>query len=443
MGPQCASMIQELSTQELTEIKRSKTSEDLATLIYTKIVQPALDQYETDRKNEQIEVEEQIQKIQKQIVKETGTKRDQAKEKFDDSMKVITNITQKMNKIESQLRRKTKRLNTLQYDDTSSKSDDSESDDADKAAKIKKLQNKRDGLEAELKQLQTALFKHFDQTLGGMKAVSKADKKLLESPKLNDKTTSEEIIDAIKTFMMHRSAEFYAILPWIHYISDSYDSNDGTYMKPPDKASNYTDVPEVLRETYQQQSELLYRELLSTMKQALMAKITTTFNYGLNKDKQAKCSVGDGPTAYFCLLAKYGKQDANNITDLEAEFIRASKHFSYGSPVAKVHHLTKPLAEVLRMGVKLKANQTIIPIIDVLSERHNKFAVTLHKYYNGGSTPDDCAATLEEMFADITKVCANIERVTGKGVTRLACGGKWYPQPILIPGKIKVIFEKI
>ena len=52
----------------------------------------------------------------------------------------------------------------------------------------------------------------------------------------------------------------------------------------------------------------------------------------------------------------------------------------------------------------------------MLSERHNKFAVTLHKYYNGGSTPDDCAATLEEMFADITKVCANIERVTGSEI---------------------------
>ena len=55
--------------------------------------------------------------------------------------------------------------------------------------KIKKLQNKREGLEAETKQLQTALLKHFDQTLGGMKALPKTDKKSLSMSRLNDKTT--------------------------------------------------------------------------------------------------------------------------------------------------------------------------------------------------------------------------------------------------------------
>ena len=50
MGPQCASLIEELSTQEMTEIKKTKSSEDFATQIYQKIVQPSLEQYEIDRK---------------------------------------------------------------------------------------------------------------------------------------------------------------------------------------------------------------------------------------------------------------------------------------------------------------------------------------------------------------------------------------------------------
>ena len=165
MGPQCASQIEDLSTQEFNEIKKTKSPEDFATQIYEKIIQPALAQYEVDRKHEQDQINEQIQAIQKQITKETGTKRQQAKEKFDNSMEVIINIIQKMKKIESRLRRNAKRLNALQYDDTSSESNDSDKDDADTADKIRKLQNKRDGLETEIKQLQTALFKHFDQTL--------------------------------------------------------------------------------------------------------------------------------------------------------------------------------------------------------------------------------------------------------------------------------------
>ena len=99
MGPQCASQIEDLSTQEFNEIKKTKSPEDFATQIYEKIIQPALAQYEVDRKHEQDQINEQIQIIQKQITKETGTKREQAKEKFDDSMEVITNIIQKMKKI--------------------------------------------------------------------------------------------------------------------------------------------------------------------------------------------------------------------------------------------------------------------------------------------------------------------------------------------------------
>ena len=416
MGPEYEVRIAELSKDEMADLKKARTADDFAALIHEKIIQPAMQEYEDERQRKQVQMQTHIKKIQKQINRQSGNKRAEAKEKFDDSLKFTIDIAKRMQKVESRLRRNTKRLNRLRYADESSNSSDSGEDDGDKADKIDKLQKKRNELEAESKQLQARLFNHFDQTLGGMRAVSKADKKPLAIPRLNDKTTSDEIIDAIKTFMLHRAAEFYAILPWIHYISDSYDSSDGTYAKPPDKADEYAEVPTELREAYQQQAELLYREILTTLKQTVMARITTTFNYGLNKDKKAKCTAGDGPTAYFCLLAKYGKQDAHSMTDLEAEFIKAPKHFSFGSPAAKVHHLTKPLAEVLRLGIKLKANQTIIPIIDVLAERHNKFAVTLDKYYNGGSTPDDCAATLEEMFAKIVKVCANIERITGSEI---------------------------
>ena len=108
MGPQCASQIEDLSTQEFNEIKKTKSPEDFATQIYEKIIQPALAHYEVDRKHEQDQINEQIQAIQKQITKETGTKREQAKEKFDNSMEVIINIIQKMKKIESRLRRNTK-----------------------------------------------------------------------------------------------------------------------------------------------------------------------------------------------------------------------------------------------------------------------------------------------------------------------------------------------
>ncbi len=117
--------------------------------------------------------------------------------------------------------------------------------------------------------------------------------------------------------------------------------------------------------------------------------------------------------AVYCLLAKYAKVDSQHLIDLEQHFIQAPHHFSTGSPINKVNYLQDYLTEVLEMGVQLKASQTIIPIVDILSQRHNKFAIELAKYAEGGDSPNDCAATLEELFSDIVRTCSRIENATG------------------------------
>ena len=91
----------------------------------------------------------------------------------------------------------------------------------------------------------------------------------------------------------------------INYIISSYNPKDGTYYQPPDKSDNYDAVPENIRDAYSKQSELLYREILTCIKQQEMAKITTTFIHGLNKDRRARCTVDDGCMAVFCLLSKW------------------------------------------------------------------------------------------------------------------------------------------
>ena len=55
----------------------------------------------------------------------------------------------------------------------------------------------------------------------------------------------------------------------------------------------------------------------------------------------------------------------------------------------------------------------MIPIINMLSGRHPKFAVVLHQYANGGTKPNDCAVTLEQMFSDIEETSNNIVRAVG------------------------------
>ena len=246
--------------------------------------------------------------------------------------------------------------------------------------------------------------------------MSKHDKQKLSLPKINKQMTARDITDAFKAYTSHRAAEYYAILPYTNYIAESYNPEDGTYAEAPDKERKYAAVPKCLQPTYDLQSELIFREMLSCIGQAEMAKITSTFRCGVNKQEKARTAVGDGVAAFRNLLSKHGKNDAYTITDLEDRFSAAPHDFTFGSPARKVQNLRAQLSEVLQLGVKLKASQTMIPIIDILSDRHPKFAVVLHQYTNGGQTPNDCAITLEQMFSDIEETSSNIERAVGSEI---------------------------
>ena len=66
--------------------------------------------------------------------------------------------------------------------------------------KIKSQQEIRQQLKDENNELQNSLFNHFDDTLGGLRALSKYDKKSLDLPNNLEKgkVLSRDIIDSMK-----------------------------------------------------------------------------------------------------------------------------------------------------------------------------------------------------------------------------------------------------
>jgi hypothetical protein len=249
--------------------------------------------------------------------------RAQAKIKFDTSILAVTGIVNKLAVVDRRLTRVTDNINTMCYDNNSTDEDDGAVDSTDLtagAAKALEAQNeaklleahqsKREQLTTEQQHLQQQLFKYFDQTLGGWSAMSKHDKQKLSLPKINKQMTARDITDAFKAYTSHRAAEYYAILPYINYIAESYNPEDGTYAEAPDKERKYDAVPKCLQPAYDLQPELIFREILSCIGQAEMAKITSTFRCGVNKQEKARTAVGDGVAAFRNLLSKHGKNDA-------------------------------------------------------------------------------------------------------------------------------------
>ena len=165
-----------------------------------------------------------------------------------------------------------------------------------------------------------------------MTATIKFRKNELELPSNMNKATARAIIDALKNFFMHRANEYYAILPYIQYTLSSYNPKTGLYYSPPSKANDYYDVPSTLRPMYKTQSELLYRVILTCIKQSGMATITQQFLCGVHKGVPASTSVDDRAMACYCLLARYAKVDSQHLIELEQKFINSPQHFRTGSP---------------------------------------------------------------------------------------------------------------
>ena len=141
---------------------------------------------------------------------------------------------------------------------------------------------------------------------------------------------------------------------------------------------------------YRQSGVLLYRSILDNIGHLEKTKITTTFRCGLNKQVMARCTVDDDVMAIYCLLAKWGRSDLHAVTDIESYFATSPQHFTTGSPAKRVAFLSTMMGDVINMNIELKASQTMIPIYNILSDRHSLFTAGLMKYADGGSTPNDC-----------------------------------------------------
>ena len=393
--------------------------------IIDKLVAPVLDDLEANSKRMSQDIYDDVLRLEEQTSAiDSGTKtkialqRIKAKRVFQESVEFVCGTMTKMKINRGRIAKLNEEINAIYYNESDQDEDELSDISVGDMMKIKNQQEIRQQLKDEINELQYCLFNHFDDTLGGLRALSKYDKKPLDLPHNLEKgkVLSRDIIDSMKMYMAHRATEYYAILPYLNYTMSSFDPKDGMYVEPPGKETSYKDVPACLRAEYAKQSETLYREILRQIKQKEMAKITAVFKCGLNKDHNAKCTVEDGNMAIYCLLAKYGKNDAHSITDLENHFVNSPGHFRQGSPINKIGKLRPFLEEILAMGIPLKSSQVMDPVIDILSERHPKFAVCLSKYEGGGETPNDCAALLDQMYSDIESACEGIERACGHGI---------------------------
>ena len=257
--------------------------------------------------------------------------------------------------------------------------------------------------------LESALFRHFDDTLGGIRSSSKSFKQPLSLPRNPNKSTSRNIINSMKNYLRQRVPEFYAIIPYLHYTMNSFDPKTGLYETTPHISSLAREdepikLPKILYNRYKKQSATLYSEILAAIQQAEMAKILAPFKCGLNKQCTSRCYKDDGASCVHALLSKYGRTDAQTISKLEAKFKASPRLFELGSPAKAVASLRTALTEVMERSIPLKASECMTPIVTILGDRFPRFAVKLEPYADLADDQWDCAARLEQLYSEIEAI---------------------------------------
>ena len=316
-----------------------------------------------------------------------------AEAKFSHSLKFICNQVQKISKAEAKIKKLNSQLTDIldsTDDDTSdddTSSSDTENDKKKLMAKKKKakleaeyreaLQKKRDQYVTQKKLCEQQIFEHFDDTLGGMQATVKCTKNELDLPKQLEKMTMRAIIDAFKTYFLHRANEYWAVLPYVYYILSSYNPKLGLFYRATKQR-----LQTML--AYLKQSDLCSRHRLSYSTES-SSPASSSQAWQLSPNNFYVAFTRTNLQAVQLTMALWHstacwqstpKWTTSILISLEQEFM--SMHhttFMSGSPAMKVKHLQPYLDR--RFGAwesNSRRHQTIIPIVDILTQRENKFA---------------------------------------------------------------------
>ena len=344
-------------------------------------------------------------RLMKANLPDVSKTKQQAIDRFNQSIKVITAIAKQLQTHEQTINKLSEKLTTIY--NTSDVSTEEVGNE------ITRLQSIRKSVEQERSHLERAILEHFDESIRGRTADAKKTTIELKVPKQLEKGHGVELIDNLQAFLLNRASEFYAIMPYLYRISGDFDSNTGTFYKPPTKQDNYMQVDSTFRQQYSQQANALYLQFKQHVPAEIMAKICSTFNYGMHDQLTTRCEEGDGPTAYFCLLSLYRPNSAAYRDELVEKFNSAHLHFQKGDPRRKIQHLRTKLVEVIQLNIHLSWSTTGKKIVGVLSRRDHTLAQAVRKYDQGPPTPDDSALYLQDLFSTIVVECDSIDRLGG------------------------------
>ena len=258
-----------------------------------------------------------------------------------------------------------------------------------------------------------SMVNHFgDQT-----TITKSAKTDLVSLKIPDdieQGKGKELMTNFEMFIIGRSEQFYALMPYLQRVLEDYDHTTGACYKPPCLKESIAEIPEAIRGTYTSQSKALYGAIMNKLSESVACLVKATFEYGID-DKPALCAEHDGPNLLFALICMFRPCNVEYIEQLESLFIDAHNQFQGADPRTVIKALREPLIEAQNLQMSFKWKQSGKRIVDLLVHNDHNMADALSAFKKLDVADKDSTAQMDKLFATVEAQSKRNDKHDGKG----------------------------
>ena len=333
------------------------------------------------------------------------TQRKKAQEDFDASIKVIKDAVTLISTIEINICSTQSEIDT-RFDSTQILQTAQDPDRAN-------LAQLRKDLESQKSYHERAMLEHFSRAARTRTSDTRSYSQELVIPdQLITKGRGLELIDVASGHMLSHVPQYFTLAPYHQRIGDDYNSADGTFWKPPDKSTDFSDVPAEIRDIFITQNRAYAQYILSKLSPDVAAVVLSTHIYGLYKQFEGKADEDDGLAIYYGLVSLSRPSASAYREEIDLKLTNAPEQFRNGNPLEKIKDLRPFLTEAVRLKMRIKWTVGK-KIITTLALRHSTFAVELSSLKETAPNSDDAAGHIDRLFSAITSTCHEIQAIQG------------------------------
>ena len=228
-----------------------------------------------------------------------------------------------------------------------------------------------------------------------------------------DDSAGSKQIQIFDMYLQGRGNEYWSIIPDITRIGHDIDPTECRTWCPPRTGS----IAEPLQSYRKDQSNALAKRIMAMVGQdkSIRTKLLKPQKFGRDKDRADattyKADQNDGVGLYYVMVNLYRDISQSHKRTLEAAINAASTKFRSGSPTAPLQDLQSQVQEALDLKVRIKWDQSAIPLMGMLTRRNPLFTEVTKKYSeNPPDDPEDSAVELDDLCTDVQLMIERLDR---------------------------------